>query len=102
MLGCILFIDEPFRFFWVFAFLLLLLLFMRALFSAIKFLPWVIFWVYYASLIRKNNLDFLFLYGIKAGFLLVISVKFQLSGNLKFPQCMFYLKTKTSCVLKHF
>lgn len=84
-----------------FLFLLLLpLLFMSTLFSAMKLLPWVIFWVYYASFNVQKQFGFLFSYKMKAIFWLIVLV-FSSQWKLEFPQYMFYLKTRTSCVLKH-
>lgn len=67
---------------------------MSTLFSAIPPLGYILGLLCIFNLQKQTG--FLFLYGIKAGFFT------KLSGHLQFPQCMFYLKTKASYVLKHF
>lgn len=49
----------------------------------------------------QNQFVFLFSYWIKAFFLLII-YEVSAQWKLEIPQGVFYLKTKTICVLKHF
>lgn len=74
---------------------------MSTLFSAIPPLGYILGLLCIFNL-QKQIVFFGFVWNKGWGFLQIVSVKFQLSGNLQFPQCMFYLKTKASYVLKHF